>query len=76
VVILSALFLYASFVFGLTDPDTPAHYATLLVRRLSFVLISQILCFFTASAPGGQSIKFSNCGLPGVSVHCKQASRS
>ncbi len=44
-VIFSALFLYCSFVFGLTDPKSPAHFATLLVRRLALVVIRKFRSF-------------------------------
>jgi hypothetical protein len=37
-VIFSTLFPYQSFVTGLTDPNAPAHFATLLVRKLALVI--------------------------------------
>jgi hypothetical protein len=42
----SALFRYQSVVIGLTDPNSPAHFATLLVHRLSFGLISNFVFLY------------------------------
>jgi hypothetical protein len=40
---------YQSLVIGLTDPNAPAHFATLLVHRLSFGLISNFVFLYCIS---------------------------
>jgi hypothetical protein len=44
-VIFSTLSRYQSLLIGLTDTNAPAHFATLLVRMLSFVVIRKFRSF-------------------------------
>jgi hypothetical protein len=48
-VIFSALSRYLSLVICLTDSNAPAHFATLLVRRLTFGLISNFVFLYCIS---------------------------
>jgi len=65
----STLFLYCSFVFGLTDPNSPLHFATLLVQRLTLVVRRKFRSFNQQHHPADIASNSQAAAMPVVSCN-------